>query len=282
MKLAICSDIHLEFGDLNLINTDGADVLVLAGDIMLAQPMRSHPPEILAGKTIDQLGANQKLARLFREFLSRCSAEYPHVVMIAGNHEFYEGKWNGSLDTLIEECSRYSNIHFLEQMEWRHEGTTFLGATIWTSLNGGDPFVMHQLQNVMNDYSDIRNDSAGYTKLRPAHTLSRHRQTVSWLKKVLAANPEDKIVVVGHHAPTSLSIDSRYISQTSINYAYYTDLSELILDNPQIKLWIHGHTHVAKDYMVGPTRVVCNPRGYVGYERLSQEVDPYHPLIIEV
>jgi predicted phosphodiesterase len=36
MKIAICSDIHLEFGDINLQNTENADVLILGGDICVA------------------------------------------------------------------------------------------------------------------------------------------------------------------------------------------------------------------------------------------------------
>jgi len=42
------------------------------------------------------------------------------------------------------------------------------------------------------------------------------------------------------------------------------------MDRPQIKLWTHGHMHNASDYMIGETRVVCNPRGYVGYESTNQ------------
>jgi hypothetical protein len=38
------------------------------------------------------------------------------------------------------------------------------------------------------------------------------------------------------------------------------------MDHPQIKLWTHGHTHHKFDYMIGETRIVCNPRGYEGYE----------------
>ena len=51
-----------------------------------------------------------------------------------------------------------------------------------------------------------------------------------------------------------------------MNGGYSSDLSEFILDNPQIKLWTHGHTHEDFDYMIGSTRIVCNPRGYDGYE----------------
>jgi hypothetical protein len=41
------------------------------------------------------------------------------------------------------------------------------------------------------------------------------------------------------------------------------------MDRPQIKLWTHGHTHELFDYMIGDTRVVCNPRGYINYEELA-------------
>ena len=47
-----------------------------------------------------------------------------------------------------------------------------------------------------------------------------------------------------------------------MNGAYHSDLSDIMLDNPQIKLWTHGHTHHPFDYVIGETRIVCNPRGY--------------------
>jgi len=43
------------------------------------------------------------------------------------------------------------------------------------------------------------------------------------------------------------------------------------LNHPQIKLWTHGHTHEEFDYMVGTTRVVCNPRGYINYENRADD-----------
>jgi len=51
-----------------------------------------------------------------------------------------------------------------------------------------------------------------------------------------------------------------------MNGGYASDLSNFILDHPQIKLWTHGHMHQCFDYMIGSTRVVCNPRGYEGHE----------------
>jgi hypothetical protein len=59
-------------------------------------------------------------------------------------------------------------------------------------------------------------------------------------------------------------------------------LSEFILDRPQIKVWVHGHTHDEFSYVIGDTRIVAHPRGYLFHERGSQEDDPYYPKIIEV
>ena len=43
------------------------------------------------------------------------------------------------------------------------------------------------------------------------------------------------------------------------------------------KLWIHGHTHGSRDYMLGQTRVICNPRGYPPF---NQQFNPN--LVVEV
>jgi hypothetical protein len=59
-----------------------------------------------------------------------------------------------------------------------------------------------------------------------------------------------------------------------MNGGYSSDLEQFILDYPQIKVWTHGHTHDTFDYMIGQCRVICNPRGYVGYEERAQEFDP--------
>jgi hypothetical protein len=55
-----------------------------------------------------------------------------------------------------------------------------------------------------------------------------------------------------------------------MNGGYSSDLSAFILDHPQIKLWTHGHTHEDFDYMIGSTRIVCNPRGYDNYEERAE------------
>jgi len=89
---------------------------------------------------------------------------------------------------------------------------------------------------------------------------------LAYLKLMLEGKHDTKFVVVGHHAPSKLSTHPRYKNEEIMNGGYSSDLSAFILNNPQIKLWTHGHTHEDFDYMLGSTRIVCNPRGYDGYE----------------
>ena len=263
MKLALASDLHLEFGDINLTNDENADVLILSGDIMIAQDLHDHPEG--AANNIN-LGRRQLSAQRFRDFLKRCSEAFPHTIYIAGNHEFYHGKFHGSLDDLMNECSKFPNVYFLENLTKKIDDVTFIGCTLWTDMNKGDPLTLHAVTTMMNDYNIIREDSKGYTKLRPAHTAWRHARSVEYIRTVIEGKFDEKFVVVGHMAPSPLSTHPKYADDTLMNGAYSSDLSEFILDHPQIKVWTHGHTHHNFDYVIGSTRIVCNPRGYIGYE----------------
>jgi DNA repair exonuclease SbcCD nuclease subunit len=268
IKLALCSDLHLEFEDIVLKNEGNAEVLILSGDIMIAADLHDHPEPMVpySPEIVKILGSRQRKANEYRNFLKRCSFQFPHVVYVAGNHEFYHGKWNESLQDLRNECSKFNNVYFLENDSKTIGEYTFIGGTLWTDLNKGDPLTMHSITGILSDYSFIRNDALGYTKLRAAHTISRHRSTVKYIESKLAELKDSKVIVVGHHAPSHLSIHPMYRDETIMNGGYYSDLSELILNNPHIKLWTHGHMHNPFDYNIGDTRIVCNPRGYSGHD----------------
>jgi len=267
MKIAVCSDLHLEFQDIILKNEEDAEVLILGGDIMIAEDLHNHPSVHPNDPVnIPNLGRRQLVALRFRDFLSRCSFQFPHVIYIAGNHEFYHGRWKASLDHLREECQKFPNVYFLENDIKVINEVSFVGATLWTDCNKGDPLTMHALTDMMNDFRIIRNDELGYTKLRPAHIAMRHKKTLQYFRIVLSNMKEDKVVVVGHHSPSHQSIHEMYKNDFLMNGGYHSDLSEFILDHPQVKLWTHGHTHMPFDYMIGDTRIVCNPRGYAGHD----------------
>lgn len=291
MKIKVVSDLHLEFSDITIPN-DGADVLVLSGDIMIAEDLHDHKIQAVdpyAYGDLAGLGRRQEAALRYRAFLKRVSQEFSDVVYVAGNHEFYHGKWTKSPEYLREECEAcavYNNIHFLERDCVKIGDVTFVGGTLWTNMNKGDPMTLHAVRDMMNDFKLIRDDSKGYTSLKPATTMERHRKTLDYIRQVALnmrerQNPAERLVVVGHHSPSHLSVHPMYKNDYLMNGAYHSELSEFILDHPEIVLWTHGHTHHPFDYMIGDTRIVCNPRGYET-ESYGEETGWNPNFIVEV
>jgi len=267
MRIKLVSDLHLEFSDINIQNNNNYDVLILGGDIMIAQDLHDHPE---VSNTADQraiasgtgLGRRQERAQRFRDFLKRCSFQFPHVIYIMGNHEFYNGKFYAGIDYMRDEVAKFPNIYMLEQDTKIIDDVVFVGGTLWTDMNKRDPLTMHAIEGMMNDFRIIRNDYRSYAPMSALDVAVRHDKTLQYIKLILDQNKDKKCVVVGHHSPSFQSVHEIYKDQTLMNGGYSSDLSEFILDHPQIVLWTHGHTHHPFDYKIGETRIVCNPRGY--------------------
>jgi hypothetical protein len=135
-------------------------------------------------------------------------------------------------------------------------------------MNSQDPDTLYRIREYMNDFRVIKN---GDGRFSPEASVQEHTAMLKFVEESIAANPTAKYVVVGHHAPSKASTHAQYADQTMVNGAYSSNLDEFIMDRPQIKLWTHGHTHHEFDYMIGSCRVMCNPRGYDGYEEQADQ-----------
>jgi len=164
---------------------------------------------------------------------------------------------------LKEKLSYLTNLHVMEKETITLGDATFVCGTLWTDMNREDPITLSNIAGVMNDFRIIR---YGNRRFHPQDTVDDHTAMLAVIRAAVAANPTGRFVVVGHHSPSKLSTHPRYQDEVIVNGAYSSDLSELMLDHPQIQLWTHGHTHHEFDYMIGTCRVVCNPRGYIGHE----------------
>ena len=265
MKIKLVSDLHLEFSDINIQTDQNYDVLILGGDIMIAQDLHDHIAADFnpysAGSFTD-LTRKQERVQRFRDFFKRCSFQFPHVIYIMGNHEFYHGKFYAAIDYMREECAKYPNVYMLEQDMKIIDDVVFVGGTLWTDMNDRDPLTMNAIKDLMNDFRIVRNDKREFAKMSALDVAIRHDKTLGYIKLIVQEHKDKRCVVVGHHAPSFKSVSEQYASQTLMNGGYASDLSEFIMDHPQIKLWTHGHMHQPCDYVIGETRVVCNPRGY--------------------
>lgn len=277
MKIAVCSDLHLEFGDIDFTNDEGADVLVLSGDIMVAADFgRPDPYDLMMTNKEERL----------RDFLERCHQRFMHTIYVMGNHEHYHGDFKTTADILRKAVKNYDSIHFLDKETVKIQDVTFIGGTLWTDMNREDPLTLHGIRSMMNDFRIVNNSnrevnfktydangefngfSTRVARFCPEDAVEDHRQMLDLIKTTveLRKSDDEKFVVVGHHAPSKRSTHPRYKDEQLMNGGYSSDLDEFIMDRPNIKLWTHGHTHELFDYQVGETRVVCNPRGYIGYE----------------
>ena len=284
MKIAICSDIHLEFGPIELKNTEGADVLVLSGDIMVAEDIGRLDTNLLPLAKRTQ----------YAKFLETCSENFPKVVYIMGNHEHYHGDYAKTADILRDFCADYANIHFLDNESVVIGDFTFVGGTLWTDMNREDAMTLHAIRDMMNDFRIVDNSNRQVSyrapsmdennpdgwvmktrtaRLSPDDVVIEHKDMLNYVHQVIQNAPGKPVVVCGHHAPSKMSTHPRYKDETLMNGGYSSDLSEFILDHPEIKLWTHGHTHEQFDYSIGGTRIVCNPRGYINYEDCADKFE---------
>jgi Icc-related predicted phosphoesterase len=108
MKLNIMSDLHLEFGNMNVPEGDGT--LILAGDIHVGT------------KATD--------------FIAKALDTYDNVLYVLGNHEFYHNDYNKVIDWWLKAASLKSNFHVLHNSSVVIEGVPFIGTTLWTPADG--------------------------------------------------------------------------------------------------------------------------------------------------
>jgi Icc-related predicted phosphoesterase len=255
MKIALGSDLHLEFGAIELHNTEAADVLVLSGDILVAK----------------HLNPAHHYNDRYRKFIKECCERFPKVVYVLGNHEHYSYDIQETVTYLKQELV-YDNLHILENETVDILDYTFIGATVWTNMNDEDSLTLYHTTSMMNDFHSIKNSARTVNewgkpaRLTPEDTVAAHKKSMDYINHITYNRPNYKFIVVGHHCPSFKSVHPKYANDKIMNGAFASDLDDFIAYRPQIRLWTHGHTHEQFDYMIGETRIVCNPRGYSGRE----------------
>ena len=262
---------HLNFADIVM---PGGDVLIMAGDIMEAGHLRQA----------DNTKENVSIADRYRRFINEELIKYRKVLYVCGNHEHYRNAYHDTHARLRRELP--GNVQLLENEFVEIDGIHFFGATLWTDMNKGDPITAHHLSQAMSDFAGsikmgdgvkVQTPYGGsyYTnKFSPNYAKGIFHETVKLMKEWLKEHKDDKCVVITHHAPSDLSVNEYYKHDYHMNGGYRSNLSDFILDHPQIKFWVHGHMHDPCDYVIGTTRIITNPRGYTGYENQANVFDP--------
>lgn len=259
MKIRLFSDYHAEFyrddqeRALHVLNTeklpslpgDSQMFLVMAGDICTAKNLP-----------------------MTEAILKHMSARFKHVVYVAGNHEFYGSELLNAYLKIKDVCDNLPNVTFGGGRTKAH-GVGITYCTLWTDFDKGDPSTMNLAHRSMPDYRLIK---YGDKPLTPSNIAAiHHLQRDEILGKIREGD-----LVVTHHAPSFRSTHPDYAGDP-LNGCFASELSELILDKKPA-LWIHGHSHHHQDYLIGSTRIVCNPVGYIGERDTAYKPD----LVLEM
>lgn len=202
------------------------------------------------------------------------------TLVVAGNHEFYR---HGINDLRPDTVGNTTLMELTSTVYgFGNEAVLFLGATLWSDFNLMDDTAkaMRVAQLTMSDYRMIYKNG-GRSVITPTDTQKLHARAVAWLDKAMANDTYKRVVVVTHHAPSPRSISEGY-QGSNLNPAFCSDLEWLMFKHKPV-LWVHGHVHSSHDYMVGNTRVVCNPRGYPTNYLDTFENPNFNPnLVIEI
>ncbi len=238
-RLHVISDLHVE-SDLRWRRPGAwpdADVVVVAGDV--------------ANSCADAVA-----------WLSDALPERD-VVFVPGNHDHFGQILQDSLDA-GRKAAEGSRVRLLQRDACVIGGVRFLGCTLWTDyrLDGAPKPSMVEAGRSIPDHGRIRirEDGGHISRFMPWHAAAEHRKDLAFLVEALKRPFDGPTVVVTHHAPSGRSIAAKF-GGSALNPAFASHL-EWLIEQAQPALWVHGHLHDACDYLVGATRVLCNPLGH--------------------
>lgn len=268
MRLRILSDLHVDVCPYEVADATGCDVVIIAGDV--AERLSSHSIEWLA---------REIRARGWR------------VIYVPGNHDFWKTRYAAEIDRARAAALEHGIDLLVDGDVVVIDGVRFVGATLWTDyqIAGTQAVSMREADDRgtgMRDHRRIR-WADGTWRFRPTEALQEHRRHRAAIEAALEIPFDGPTVVVTHHAPHPASLKAGEATRP-VDASYASDLTDLI-ERHRPALWVHGHVHASRDYVVGETRVVANPRGYVvttgyGKRRTTEIENPAHDpaLTVEV
>ncbi|GAB4361794.1 MAG: metallophosphoesterase family protein [Kiloniellaceae bacterium] len=254
VRLAVMSDLHLEFAPYDPVFESDVDLVVLAGDI--------HRPGVMAVEWAANLGVPS--------------------VLVMGNHEAYGSDLAAERQRMRDAASDTACTMLENEAHVFRKGDRqlrVLGATLWTdfALLGNGPRDLITAKEMgkkqLNDFRMIRKDDR---RLSPEDTITMHEESLDFLRRTLTEPFEGDTLIVTHHAPTPYSSPQQYIGG-ELSPCFASNLDDFVAASGA-NLWVHGHTHSNADMTLGRTRLVTRQRGYPGEPTFAA----FEPLIVDI
>jgi predicted phosphohydrolase len=224
MKFQLMSDLHMEQGSPIFLQPSLDTNLMLAGDI--------------------QTGLTQLIS-----FLEYACENYKNVLMVAGNHDYYDSsiiKINRELWSLEDTLS---NFYFLNDNQVVFDNIKIVGSTLWSSPAWGafrrvadGQYINHRGRNLHG--GDI-------TEFNIAAGQFIDNETRNW---------DNTTIVMTHFGPHQGLMHKRWAAYPSLNSYFWANNCSHIFEN--VDYWFFGHTHDSIDMDIDGCRCICNPHGY--------------------
>lgn len=277
MRINLVSDLHLDIrgnGDFVAPAVD-VDVTVVAGDAMAPGAL-----------------ALQKIRNLYPD------RDRP-LVYVAGNHDFYShhdprrpelkttfAKQRAEMQVVAAELG----IIFLDDAVVEIDGVRIIGATLWTDFSAR-PAYMPFADAVreasgprgMNDYRLIKTGAGrSRDRFQPRDSIAAHKVSRAFIEKTLDEPFDGQTIVITHHAPSYRSLRNGGMAFDDMDWCYASNLEILMHGENAPAVWMHGHIHTNRDYEIGNTRVVANPRGYPAAAGMRENPDFDPGLVVQI
>ena len=169
-------------------------------------------------------------SQIYKYFLHNVSNDFEKVFVLSGNHEYdnYRNNIKFVEDKIRNICSQRNNLFYLQKETHeicKDENIHLIGCTLWSKL--------------------------------PKSKFKYHEEHVDYLKNTISFEKNKYFVVATHHCPLFQCIN------VSNNYTpnYFASNQQNLFDNENIICWIHGHSHINRDFIFKDKWVLSNQYG---------------------
>jgi len=198
MKIQFLSDLHEKYIDIQ----PKADCLALLGDI--GDPFTTY----------------------YEKFIDNISKKFKNVFIITGNREYYFRSIPETDEKITSICSKYENVHFLNNSSVIVDGHLIVGSTLWTKIDA-------ETALRINDFNHIRTSTMEFLNVETHNNI--HKKAVEYIEE--QSKQDLPTIILTHHAP--IKEMNGNCENMPLWRAFCSDLSHI---QGSIKVWLSGHT----------------------------------------
>lgn len=222
-------------------------------------------------------------------YLRQLCETYDRVILVPGNHEYYQASKPIHTFSETEELLSSLNIPNLIVLQKGSiviNGIRFIGCTLWSNVDVDNTDVRMGMSDYYKIYTDKDEKDItkrSWKKMNPEFVKDKHQDHVRFLEDAIRSSKEP-VVVVTHHCPTNRHLLIRK-GNSSVYSCYATPLDitcPKLFERPVIA-WISGHSHRTMNEYIDSASdgnrvlLLMNACGYP-----SEKIPEYNPSRVAI